>query len=74
MMLALRPELVRTDLIKDDESPVFLPYDILPAPENVVPASGVLWHATKADQEKGSRVVESMVAALSEIIEKELRG
>lgn len=74
MMLALRPELVRRDKIADDESPVFLPYDILPAPEDVVPASGVLWHASKADETKGKMAVESMVNALAEILEKELKG
>lgn len=73
MMLALCPELVRKEQIADDESPAFLPYDILPAPKDVVPESGVLWHATKADEEKGKRAVESMVSALARIVEKELR-
>ena len=72
MMLALRPELVREELIGDDESKKFLPYDIMPPPADLVPESGVLWHASKANREKGIQAAESMVEALADIIRKEL--
>ncbi len=71
MMLALCPEQVRKELIRDDQSEEFLPYDIMPPPADLVPESGVLWHATKASGEKGARAAESMADALAGIIQKE---
>ena len=48
-------------LIRDDESPCFLPYDIMPSPEDLVPESGVLWHASKASREKGVRAAADII-------------
>lgn len=72
MMLSLCPELVQKDKIISDESKNYHAYDILPPPEDIVPESGVLWHAKKASKEKGDKAVSSMVEALAEIIRKEL--
>ena len=73
LMLALRPDLVRQDLIKDDESDFWLPYDVIPLQKGIVPESGVLWHASKASAAKGEKILASMVEALAEIIRKEFR-
>ena len=74
LMLALRPDLVRQDLIRDDESEFWLPYDVIPLQTGIVPESGVLWHASKASAAKGEKIVASMVEELSEIIRKEFKG
>lgn len=71
MMLALRPELVRRDLIRNDEAAVVLPYSVYPTPPGVVPESGVLWHAEKASEGKGAAALASMVEAIAGIIRKE---
>ncbi len=71
MMLALRPELVREDCIKDDQPEVYLPYAVYPTPNYVIPKSGVLWHATKANRQKGLEACASMVDAVSDILRKE---
>lgn len=73
MMLYLCPELVREDKIISDESPNYYPYDILPPPDDIVPESGVLWHAAKASKIKGEKAAESMAEALAKVIEKELK-
>ena len=71
MMLALRPELVRRDLIRSDEAALVLPYAVYPTPPDAVPDSGVLWHAEKASETKGVAARDSMVDAIAAIIEKE---
>ena len=71
MMLALRPDLVRTDLIRDDEAARVLPYSVYPTPSDVVPASGVLWHASKASKARGEEALASMVQAIADIIQRE---
>jgi creatinine amidohydrolase len=71
MMLALKPELVREDLIADDEAEENLPYAVYPTPEKVITKSGVLWHASKASKNGGKRAAESMVEAIVTIIRKE---
>lgn len=72
MMLYLKPKLVREEKIISDESKNYHPYDILPPPNDIVPESGVLWHAAKASKEKGEKAAQSMVEALSNVIRKEL--
>jgi creatinine amidohydrolase len=71
MMLALKPELVRNELIADDEAEEFLPYVVYPTPEKAIPKSGVLWHASKASKNGGEKAAESMVEAIAAIIRKE---
>ena len=71
MMLALKPELVRGELIADDEAEEFLPYSVYPAPARAIPGSGVLWHASKAAKGGGEKAAASMVEAIAAIIRKE---
>lgn len=71
MMLALRPELVRETLIQDDEAALSLPYAVYPTPPAAIPASGVLWHASKASQKLGQDACASMVDAIVRIIASE---
>jgi creatinine amidohydrolase len=71
LMLALKPSLVKEEKIIDDEAPKSNSYEILPVPQDVVPKSGVLWHATKASRAKGEAVCESLVNEISAIIKKE---
>ena len=71
MMLALHPELVHKELVRDDEAELVLPYSVYPTPEKAIPASGVLWHASKASQELGIKAMDSMVEAIAAIIRRE---
>jgi len=71
LMMALKPDLVKNEKVIDDESENYLPYDVLPVPDDAVPASGVFWHATQASPEKGNAITESLVKALINLIEKE---
>ncbi|MCC8166538.1 MAG: creatininase [Planctomycetes bacterium] len=74
MMYAVRPDLVREDLIRDDEPTLVLPYSVYPPPAKTVPESGVLWHASKASRRLGLAVFESMVAAIAAILQREFSG
>jgi creatinine amidohydrolase len=70
LVMALRPELVRTDLIADDRSAARPFYEVIPTPPEHVAPSGVLAEASKASPEKGERLVglilERLVGALRE--------
>ena len=70
--MALRPELVRTDLIADDRSAARPFYEVIPTPPEHVPASGVLAEASKASPEKGARLVDLIVARLAAAIREGL--
>ena len=52
-MLALRPDLVRTELIADDAAAEHPLYELLPTPPSHVPASGVLARASKGSAREG---------------------
>jgi creatinine amidohydrolase len=72
MMMALRPELVLADRIVDDEAARHPVWDVVPAPPEFIPASGVLWHPSVSSPELGQRFVEIAAAHLAEAIETEL--
>lgn len=72
MMLALRPELVLTDRIVDDEAARHPTWDVVPPPADFVPASGVLWHPTEASAQQGHRFLDVAATRLVEAIEAEL--
>ena len=74
MMLALYPDLVRTDRIVDDQAKRHPPYDMLPAPSDTIPASGVLYKATLASVEKGRQLYEMLVESIASAINSELVG
>jgi creatinine amidohydrolase len=70
LVMALRPELVRTDLIADDRSAERPFYEVIPTPPEHVAPSGVLAEASKATPEKGERlaslIADRLTAALRE--------
>lgn len=72
LMLHLRPELVLFDRAVDDASERHPWYDVVPAPEDFVPASGTLWKATQASEEKGRVTWEEIVAQFRAAISSEL--
>jgi creatinine amidohydrolase len=65
LVQALRPELVREDLIADDRSALRPFYDVYPTPASHVAPSGVLAEASKASREKGERLVGLIVERLT---------
>jgi creatinine amidohydrolase len=69
LMLHLRPELVLFDRAVDDAARRHPFYDVVPPPEDFVPASGTLWKATQASASKGeaawAEIVEGMRGAIS---------
>jgi creatinine amidohydrolase len=71
LMLALRPELVRIELVGDDAAEEHPWYDLVPEPRSHVPASGVLSRASPASREKGQRLRDLLVARLVGAITKE---
>jgi creatinine amidohydrolase len=72
MMMALRPELVLADRIVDDEAARHPTWDVVPAPQDFIPSSGVLWHPSVSTPELGQRFVEIAAAYLAQAIETEL--
>lgn len=73
LMLALRPDLVRRELIADDRAAVRPFYDLTPTPPQHVAASGVLAEASRASVAKGERlaalIVDRLTAAISEALD-----
>jgi creatinine amidohydrolase len=65
LMLALRPDLVREELIADDAAAEHPFYELLPAPPSHVPDSGVLARASNGSREKGERLAEMLVNRLA---------
>lgn len=71
MMMVIRPDLVRGEAIADDEAARRPTWDVVPAPREFIPESGVLWHATKATPELGRRFVEAAAGRLEEAMRVE---
>ncbi len=72
LMLHLRPELVLFDRAVDDAAKRHPWYDVVPVPEDFVPASGTLWKATQASEEKGKIAWREIVDQMREAIASEL--
>jgi creatinine amidohydrolase len=72
LMLHLRPELVLFDRAVDDQSRRHPFYDVVPVPDDFVPASGTLWKATQATAEKGRLAWGEIVAELDAAVETDL--
>lgn len=70
-MLAAFPELVREDRIADGAPPQPFDYDVLPAPLDGAPASGIFWKATRASREKGQQILAAVTEGIVRVIEKE---
>lgn len=71
LMLHLHPELVLFNRAVDDAAKRHPWYDVLPAPEDFVPASGTLWKATQASTDKGRAAWDEIVAQMREAIATE---
>jgi len=71
MMYVIRPELVRRDKIADDQALRHPTWDVVPAPDEFIPKSGVLWHPTESSDEIGRRLVDAAVTRLVEAIRTE---
>jgi creatinine amidohydrolase len=72
LMQYFAPELVREDKIIDDQSERKPPYSIYPAPEDIVPKSGVLYKATYASREKGEKLAKQVTERMVQITKDEL--
>ena len=72
MMYVIRPELVRRDRIADDQAKRHPTWDVVPAPADYIPKSGVLWHPSEASEEIGRKVLALLAARLVEAIRTEL--
>lgn len=68
LVMALRPDLVRTEKIADDRSAERPFYELIPTPPEHVAESGVLAEASKASAEKGTRLVDLIVERLDAAI------
>lgn len=72
MMMVLRPDLVHTDRIADDGAERHPSWDVVPAPPEFIPRSGVLWHPSEATEEIGRRFVSLCVDRLVDALTAEL--
>jgi creatinine amidohydrolase len=71
MMYVVRPDLVRRDLIVDDQAQRHPSWDVVPAPADFIPESGVLWHPSEATEEVGRRFLEAAASRLVEALQTE---
>ena len=71
LMLHYYPDLVRLDLIPDDEPADFPPYDIYPSRIEWVPPSGALSSAKAASIEKGALLATQVTTSIAEAIRQE---
>jgi creatinine amidohydrolase len=72
LMLHLRPDLVRFDRAVDDAAARHPFYDVVPPPADFVPASGVLWKATRAGADKGALAWPEIAGSLREALAVDL--
>jgi creatinine amidohydrolase len=72
LMQYFAPELVREDKIIDDQSERKPTYSIFPAPDNIIPKSGVLYKATYASREKGEKLANFVTDRIAQIARDEL--
>lgn len=72
LMYVIRPDLVRRDQIADDEAKRHPAWDVVPAPRDFVPKSGVLWHPSEASEEIGRKVLRMCADHLVKAIRTEL--
>lgn len=72
LMLHLRPDLVRFDQAVDDAARRHPTYDVVPPPDDFIPASGTLWKATRASPQKGAAAWPEIVARVGDAVATEL--
>jgi creatinine amidohydrolase len=73
LMYVVRPELVRRDRIKDDEAERHPAWDVVPAPPEFIPKSGVLWHPTEASEAIGRKVMKLCADHLAKALRTEFK-
>ena len=71
LMHVLRPDLVRVDRIADDQAKRHPTWDVVPAPEDFIPASGVLMKPTDFNEMAGKRFLQAASERLVEAITTE---
>jgi creatinine amidohydrolase len=71
LLMAVHPELVRTDRLVDDAAARRPSWDVLPAPPEFIPASGALWRASESNAEAGRMLLEHAVSRLVEALTTE---
>ena len=72
LMLAVRPDLVRTNRIADDRPARFPSWDVLPAPADYLTRSGVLAEPSRSTLELGHSLLEGCIGRLVEAIGTDL--
>jgi creatinine amidohydrolase len=72
MMYVIRPAAVRRDKIADDQAKRHPGWDVVPAPDDFIPKSGVLWHPSEASEATGKRLIDAAVGKLVLAIKTEL--
>ncbi len=70
-MMAAKPELVRSHLIRDGVPPQPSDYDVLPSPPLREKDTGVFWKASLSTMEKGERIMGAATGAIVEVVRKE---
>ena len=73
LMLAVRADHVRHEKIKDDEAQRHPSWDVVPAPAEFIPKSGVLWHPTEGSAEIGRMVLKLCADRLVEALRTEFK-
>lgn len=71
IMYVLRPDLVRRDRIADDHAVRAPDWDVVPAPDDFVPRSGVLMKPSDANEQSGQRFLDASVNRLVTAIRTE---
>jgi creatinine amidohydrolase len=74
VMLYLRPDLVKADLIPDHPPAQFPPYDVYPTDTRPIPPDGVLSSAAGASAEKGRVAITQIVNDIAAALDKEFKG
>jgi creatinine amidohydrolase len=72
MMLAVAPHQVRLDRIVDDRAERHPSWDVIPAPPEFVPVTGVLATPSLATEETGKLLLDATVGRLVEAMRTEL--
>lgn len=71
LALALKPELVRTDRIVDDQPEERLPYEVFPVQSDRLPRTGVMSKTKGSSKDIGERLKNEAVNKLLWLIQKE---
>jgi creatinine amidohydrolase len=71
LMYVIRPDLVQRDRIADDEAERHPTWDVVPAPPEFIPKSGVLWHPSEASEQIGRTVLRICADRLVEALRTE---